>query len=225
MPDTRIKICGLRDITAARAAVDGGAHAVGLNFAIKSPRYVTVDQAKAIAGSLPPFVEPVGLFVDASADEIHCVADAVGLRTVQLHGHEPVQLARELAPLRVIKAVHFAAQTLGDLIGQWRRAGDNVAALLLDTPPMGTDPLPGGSGRTFDWGPLAAALSQVPQADRLPVILAGGLTAENVGEAIHVVRPYAVDVSSGVESTRGVKDVEKIIAFCAAVRSASATSP
>lgn len=214
MQRTRIKICGIRDVETALAAADAGASWVGLVFVERSPRFVTIEQARAVVQALPSSVTPVGLFADAHADVIRSVAQQAGLTTVQLHGLEPISILDDLAGLHVIKALAFEEE-LAAKAEPW----DNspiVSALLIDTPPVGE--LTGGSGVAFDW----RGLSHMRDAVRKPIILAGGLTAANVGEAIAICRPDAVDVSSGVESSRGVKDVNKIKAFCAAVAQAHA---
>jgi phosphoribosylanthranilate isomerase len=214
MSRTRIKICGIQDADTALAAADACASWVGLVFVDKSPRFVTIDQARAVVASLPKSVTPVGLFVDAYADAIKDVAQRTGLSTVQLHGHEPMSILDDLGGLRVIKALPFDSE-LPAKAEPWDNA-PSVEALLIDTPPSGE--LTGGSGVAFDWH----ALSRVKDRMRKPIILAGGLTPDNVGEAIRTIRPYAVDVSSGVESSRGVKDAGLIQAFCDAVREADA---
>ncbi len=225
MTRTRIKICGVSDAETARVAVDAGADAIGLVFVERSPRHVTVERARPIAAALPAFVEPVGLFVDASAEAVRRVAEAVGLRTVQLHGGESAGVVAQLAGLRVVKALPFDAQAIEATLSPWREAGlssPSLAAILWDTPPK-RGALPGGGGRAFDW-PALAALREAGGLDGLPPqVLGGGLTPDNVAEAIRVVRPYAVDVSSGVESAPGVKDHECIRAFCEAVRRADAS--
>ncbi len=212
MHHTLIKICGIRDIATACAAADTGAHWIGLVFVAKSPRFVTPQQALAIVDALPRSVEPVGLFVDAHADQIRTTSQTAGIQTVQLHGHEPISILDALQDLRVIKALPYAEDLVAKS-GPWQTS-PVTQALLIDTPSTGE--LTGGSGVAFNWQELAGKMGQFGK----PVILAGGLTPENVGEAIRVVRPYAVDVSSGVESSRGVKDVGLIKAFCEAVRQA-----
>jgi phosphoribosylanthranilate isomerase len=198
---TRVKICGISDVGAARAAADAGADAVGFVFA-PSRRQVTVEQAAAIASTLPPFVARVGVFVDASRERILEAVAACGLSAVQLHGAEPPDLCAAL-PVPVIKAVRVAGARSLQALARYR-----VSAFLLDA----YDPhRPGGTGRTFDWG-LAA---EAARAHR--IVLSGGLTAANVASALQRVRPYGVDVSSGVE-TDGRKDPDKIRAFVEAVR-------
>ena len=218
---TRIKICGLRDAGAAHAAVRGGADAVGLQFVAASPRAVDIDAAHRVVDALPPFVEPVGVFVDEDAQRIKQIAAALSLRTVQLHGRETPGHVAELAPLRVIKALAFGeAGEAAATLGTWTHSRPaNLAAVLFDAPPPPDAATTGGTGRTFDWRGLARLEAEGALVDLPPVILAGGLTPANVAEAIGIVKPYAVDVSSGVESSKGVKDTARIEAFCRAVRS------
>ncbi|MDQ7819149.1 MAG: phosphoribosylanthranilate isomerase [Armatimonadota bacterium] len=198
---TRVKICGITDPEAAQAAVEAGADAVGFVFA-PSRRRVTADQAAAIAWSLPPFVARVGVFVDADRGRILEAVEACGLSAVQLHGDEPPELCAAL-PVPVIKAVRVSGGQSLQGLERYR-----VSAFLLDA----YDPTrPGGTGRTFDWS-LAAGVARVHR-----IVLSGGLTPANVAAALEQVRPYAVDVSSGVE-TDGRKDPAKIRAFVEAVR-------
>lgn len=211
---TRIKICGIRDVATARAAVDAGADAIGLVFVEASPRFVDLDTAAAITAALPPFVEPVGLFVDADPDVIRRTADTVGLTTLQLHGSETLETFRALRGYRLIKAIAFGVGEPDDFAGLLHEP--LLRGVLVDAPPR--DGLTGGTGRSLDWKKLAA----VDRDGARPLILAGGLTPGNVGEAIRIVRPFAVDVSSGVESSRGIKDPAMIADFCAAVRAADA---
>lgn len=223
MSKTWIKICGLRDAKMAGAAAEVGANAVGLVFVEASPRFVTVDQAKGIVASLPMSVERIGLFVDAPPEVIRKTAEVVGLRTVQLHGREDVAYARSLAPLRVLKALPFG-EDLPARIAAWRDC-PNLVALLIDAPlPADGQPgdLPGGTGRAVDWAKLRRLLDTMPADQRPRVVLAGGLNPSNVAEAIRAVRPFGVDVSSGVESRRGQKDASLIRAFVAAAREAEA---
>jgi phosphoribosylanthranilate isomerase len=198
----RVKICGITRAEDALAAVRLGADAVGFNFWPGSRRYLTPAAARAIATRLPPFVTTVGVFVNQPEAEVLGIAEEAGLQVLQLHGDEPPDLCARL-PLPVVKAIHVdAVKTLSKLLSY------EVSAFLLDTPSRGH----GGTGQPFDWS-LAEGVSEVA-----PVILAGGLDPENVAEAIRTVRPYAVDVASGVESSPGVKDVAKMARFIARVR-------
>mgnify|MGYP001293189418 FL=1 len=217
MQRTRVKICGIRDVETALVAAEAGADAIGLVFVSGSPRYVAPDQAEQIVRALPAFVQPVALFADATAEEIRSTAMLLGIHTVQLHGGETPQFAASLAPLRVIKAMAFDARQASEALRPWRTCCDNLAGILFDAPPPQPDGLRGGSGRTFDWQALANLIHGGMLAGLPPLILAGGLDADNVGSAIRSVRPYAVDVSSGVESSRGIKDAQRIRQFMRAV--------
>jgi len=210
---TRIKICGVSTLAAARAAVAAGADAVGLVFAEGSSRRVDAGKAAMIVSKLPAFVEPVGLFVNTPVDEVAATAEQAGVTTVQLHGDEPPEVALALARrFRVVKAVPHE----GVMIERWRGISHCVG-LLIDAPRVEGE-LTGGTGRTHDY----AAIGGMDRTGLAAVILAGGLTPENVGEAVAAARPYGVDVSSGVEvdGSPGEKDEAKIAAFCAAVRRA-----
>jgi len=209
MARTRIKICGIRDEESAFAAADSGADAIGLVFYPQSPRYIAPDEAWQLVGMLPPFVSSVGLFVNADLDRFMMIEEECPTDMSQLHGHEPEELVKQCGP-NVIKAVRFDPATIAGDLERWDRV-DEVNAILVD----GSS---GGQGTTFDWTSLASARERLSK----PLILAGGLTPENVGEAIRTVRPFAVDVSSGVESSPGVKDVDLIEAFCRSVRRADA---
>ncbi len=201
-----LKVCGLTTPEDAAAAVEAGADAIGLVFWAQSPRAVDVAAARRVAAALPPFVMRVGVFVDAARDELWRVADAVPLDVLQLHGREPLE-ALEGLPRRAWKALGVGPDF--DL-EQARRYARRASALLLDA---GGQALPGGGGVCFDWSVARRVRALVPW-----LVLAGGLTAQNVGAAIAEVRPDAVDVSSGVESAPGRKDRDKLRAFVAAVR-------
>ncbi|WP_019692669.1 phosphoribosylanthranilate isomerase [Pseudomonas fluorescens] len=204
MSAVRSKICGITRIEDALAAVDAGADAIGLVFYAKSPRAVTVQQARAIIAALPPFVTTVGLFVNASRCELGEILDAVPLDLLQFHGDEtPADCEGYHRPY--IKALRVKA---GDDIAASCNAYAKASGILLDTYVEG---VPGGTGEAFDW-------SLIPQGLSKPIILAGGLSAANVAEAIARVHPYAVDVSGGVEQSKGIKDHAKIRAFIQAVR-------
>ena len=199
----RIKVCGLTRVEDVQAAVAAGVDAIGLVFYPDSPRHVSIEQAAALCRHVPPFVTIVGLFVNASRAQVHRVIEAVPLNLLQFHGDETADQCEGfgLPYLRVARVrpgldlLEFAAQF------------PSARALLLDT----WTPVYGGSGESFDW-------SLVPAACPLPVILSGGLSPDNVADAIRQVQPAAVDVSSGVESAKGIKDAAKIRAFVSAVR-------
>jgi phosphoribosylanthranilate isomerase len=195
----RVKICGITRLEDALLAARLGADALGFNFWPRSKRFVDPDAARAIVDRLPPFVAAVGLFVNQPPAEVLATAARSGVVAVQLHGDEPRDEVNAL-PLPAMKALRVAGpESLADL-HRYR-----VRAFVLDAPSAGF----GGSGATFDWALARAA------AERATVILAGGLTPDNVQEAIRAVRPYAVDVASGVESSPGVKDPDKLARFIA----------
>lgn len=210
MARTRIKICGIRDQDGLAAAVEAGADAVGFVFVEGSPRAIDPEEADGLVSMLPPWVSAVGVFRDPDVEAFCDIEEACPFLAMnQLHGDEDVRTVKSCGP-DVIKAVAFDPGTFGGVLDKWA-AVDEVAAILVD----GANP---GSGERVDWGALAGFVAESPRH----IILAGGLTPENVEEAIRVVRPYAVDVSSGVERERGVKDPELIAAFCRAVRRADA---
>lgn len=212
MKRTRIKICGIRTAECALAAANSGADAIGFVFHPASPRYIPPSEAWEIAGQLSPFVSTVGLFVDASLEQFCDIEEQCPTAMSQLHGGEDVELVRECGP-NIIKAVRFDPETIGETLAQWDEV-DEVSAILIDGSA-------GGEGKTLDWEALARHTTS-RDADAKPIILAGGLTPSNVGEAIRLVRPWGVDVSSGVEHTKGAKDPAMIDAFCAAVHRADA---
>jgi phosphoribosylanthranilate isomerase len=195
--DVRVKICGVTRLEDALLAARLGADAVGLNFWPRSKRYVSPAAAGEIVRALPPGIAAVGVFVDPRRDEVLAAIDASGVGVAQLHGDEPPALCASL-PVPVVKAIRV---TDGHSLAQL--ASYEVQAFLLDA----ASPEYGGSGRTFDW-----ALA-VEVARELPVLLAGGLSPENVAEAVRTVRPMGVDVASGVESSPGVKDAARMELF------------
>jgi phosphoribosylanthranilate isomerase len=204
---TRVKICGITRIEDALAAAAAGADAIGLVFAAASPRCVTPAQACALCAVLPPFVTAVGLFVDAPAAEVRAVLGQVPLDLLQFHGSEPAQACRGFGR-PYIKAIHMKdGLDVGVEAGRY----PDAAGLLLD---VYHPRLAGGSGERFDW-------TRVPRDLGRPLVLAGGLTPDNVAQAVRQVRPYAVDVSSGVEQAKGIKDAAKIAAFVDAAVAAS----
>lgn len=204
---TRIKICGLSQEAHVQAAVEAGADAVGFVFYAKSPRFVTPERARALARLLPPFVTPVGLFVNATDAELQAGFDALPHMLVQFHGDEtPADCDRVKRPYLRAAAV----QPGFDLI-DFRSRFSNAQAILLDAPVEGY----GGGGKVFDW-------SLIPTSVSSRLVLSGGLNAANVGDGIARVRPWAVDVSSGVEVSKGIKSADLIHQFCLAVRRADA---
>ena len=204
-PRTRVKICGITRVQDALAAADLGADAIGLVFYPPSPRAVDTSQAHDIASAVPPFVTVVALFVNPSPADVETVLRVVPTDLLQFHGSEaPEDCVRFGRPY--IKAVPMRADA--DLTHSARRYG-SARGLLLDTYKEG---VPGGTGASFDW-------SMIRGDTGTPIILAGGLTVENVARAIRQVRPYAVDVSGGVESAKGIKDAGKIAAFIREVNS------
>lgn len=211
MRRTRIKICGVRDARTISAAADAGADAVGFVFVGRSPRYIAPEQAWPLVAAMPPFLTSVGLFQDAHVEAFSDIEQRCPTALSQLHGDESERVVRECGP-GVIKSVRFDPDTIERQLRRWA-AIDEVDAILVDGSA-------GGEGVAFDWTALAPAAANLGK----PVILAGGLTPDNVAEAIASLRPYAVDVSSGVERERGVKDTGLIHAFCDAVRAADATA-
>lgn len=196
---TRIKICGIKHRDDALKAVECGADAIGLVFVEKSPRYVSLTDAGVIAVSMPPFVTVVGLFMNAPAEVIREALNVVPLNLLQFHGDETPDFCDqfEMPYIKVLKMrenVNVIA---------FSQEYPNAAGILLDT--YHKD-VAGGSGQSFDWG-------MIPENIPFPLILAGGLNPDNVASAIETVRPYAVDVSSGVESVPAVKDHKKIEQF------------
>ncbi|MCI0916170.1 phosphoribosylanthranilate isomerase [Pseudomonas stutzeri] len=206
MPIVRSKICGITRVEDALVAAEAGADAIGLVFYGKSPRAVSVQQARAIVAALPPFVTTVGLFVNASRCELNEILDAVPLDALQFHGDEqPADC--EGVHRRWYKALRVKA---GDDIRAQAARYVGASAILLDTFVAG---VPGGTGEIFDWSLIPADLPK-------PLILAGGLTPGNVRQAIAEVRPFAVDVSGGVELSKGIKDAASVHEFVRQVRAA-----
>lgn len=201
---TRIKICGIREALHGVVAADAGADAIGLVFYRESPRYVTPNAAANVVALLPPFVTSVGLFVDAGEDKVRDTLATVRLDMLQFHGSETPEFCASFG-LPYVRAVRMEQ---GTSLLEWAGRFSSARALLLDAHVPGT---PGGTGQTFDW-------AAVPRDLPIPLIVSGGLSAQNVGEAIREVRPWAVDVSSGVEASRGTKDPRKIVEFIRSVR-------
>jgi phosphoribosylanthranilate isomerase len=203
---TAVKICGITRVNDALTAARLGADAIGLVFHAGSPRNITAERALDIVRSLPPFITSVGLFVDAEVDAVERVLDQVPLNLLQFHGAETPEYCGGFR-VPYIKAARVRPGA--DLL-QYAQLFGAARGLLLDAYVEGTH---GGTGTAFDW-------SLIPKGLTLPLILSGGLTADNVGEAIRRVGPCAVDVSSGVEASPGVKDARRIAAFMKEVRSA-----
>ena len=207
---TKIKICGIKRVSDALAALDAGADMLGFNFYPKSPRYIGVGKCRDIMSVMRKYghIMYVGVFVNASAAEIRATMDTCGLNLAQLHGDETAEMVQSFSG-RAFKAFRGIPS---DLNGYVR---EDAPALLVDASVKGSY---GGTGVTADWNNAAEL------AKHYPILLAGGLTAENVGEAVQQVNPWGVDVASGVESTPGLKDIEKMRAFIDAVRQHSKVS-
>ncbi len=204
---TRVKICGITRPEDAKAAIDNGADALGLVFYAPSPRAVTIEQAMQIVDGLPPFVTVVGLFVNEEREVISDILSRVHIDLLQFHGDEaPDDCIGHNRPC--IKAIRMRD---GTDLHEELKSFSHAQGLLLDTYRQG---IPGGTGATFNW-------DQIPVEIAGSIILAGGLTPDNVEQAIRQVRPYAVDVSGGVEMEKGIKDREKIEAFMRGVERAN----
>ena len=208
---TRIKICGMREMTEVAAVVDAGVDAIGLIFVEQSPRYVDPERAREIVKSLPPFVDAVGVFVDQEVAAVNEIVRYCGLTKVQLHGAESPAYCAAIN-CRVMKAFRVRDSLNREDLAPY---ADEVSAFLFDT---FHEKAAGGTGQTFDWR-LLEKLSP-PR----PVVLAGGLTPDNVGEAIRLARPFAVDLNSGVECAPGHKDIVKVRAAIAQVAAADAAA-
>lgn len=204
MRRTRVKVCGITSAGDAHHAIAAGADAIGLVFYPKSPRNVSIEQAKTICAGLPPFVSVVALCVDKPAEEVRALLSELPVGLLQFHGEESPDYCQQfdtpfIKALRVHSDVDVSRQ-----IARYNKAN----GILLDTYRKG---IPGGTGESFDW-------QLIPEAHRAGIVLAGGLSADNVAAAIAAVGPYAVDVSGGVERAPGVKDPAKINAFIEQVR-------
>jgi phosphoribosylanthranilate isomerase len=204
---TRVKICGITRTQDARAAADAGADAIGLVFYPPSPRFLSVERAREIRDALPPFVQSVALFVNADAAQVAQVIGRVHPGMLQFHGEETPEYCAQFG-LPYLKACRVAQGV--DLL-EYLRPFSAASAWLLDAHVEEY----GGVGASFDWTLVPASLER-------PLVLSGGLTKDNVGLAVRRVRPWAVDVSSGVESAKGIKDAARIAAFIAEVRNADA---
>jgi phosphoribosylanthranilate isomerase len=203
---TKIKICGIKNVTDALAAMDAGANLIGFNFYSKSPRYIDVGRCRDIMSVMRKYghIMYVGVFVNASVAEVHATIETCGLNLAQLHGDETSEMVQSLYG-KAFKAFRGVPEGINGF------ARDDAPALLVDASVKGAY---GGTGVTADWKSAAEL------AKYYPILLAGGLTPENVADAVRQVRPWGVDVASGVESSPGVKDAAKMKAFVQAVRSA-----
>lgn len=205
MQRTRIKICGITRAEDLAAAVNAGADAVGFVFYPPSPRYLTPDRAAELARGVPPFVTRVGLFVNSEPAVVTATLDAVPLDLLQFQGEESPEFCQQFGR----PYVKVARMRPGFDLIEFARLFASAQGLLLDAYVEGY----GGTGQQFDW-------ALVPDELPMPIVVAGGLTADNVGEVIARLQPWGVDVSSGVEQAKGIKDKDKIAAFIAAVRTA-----
>lgn len=204
----RVKICGVRSLEEAQAAIEAGADALGFNFWPESPRYITEEAAREIICKVPGVVSCVGVFVNANPQRIREVAASTGISAVQLHGDETPEVCADLGPTRVIKALRVGPDFDPVMVRDYP-----VSAVLLDTAVKGSY---GGTGQRFDWQIAVEAKRYAP------IILAGGITIENIADAITQVRPLAIDVCSGVEAAPGRKDLDKLRRFMAVVERANA---
>ncbi|PUA30001.1 MAG: N-(5'-phosphoribosyl)anthranilate isomerase [Cellvibrio sp. 79] len=206
MSGVRVKICGITNVEDAKAVVDAGAHALGLVFYEASPRAVDVEQARAIAFTVGPFISVTALFVNPPASLVGAVVSRVPVQLLQFHGDETAAFC-ETFQRPYIKAIRMRPDLDVDTV---IRAHPNASGFLLDAYRQG---VPGGTGETFDW-------ARVPRDSKVPIVLAGGLNPENVAEAIRQTGVYGVDVSGGVESAPGKKDHNQIKSFITNARSA-----
>jgi phosphoribosylanthranilate isomerase len=226
MSRTRIKFCGITRAEDALAAARLGIDAIGFVLHADVPRRIELDVARKILAILPPFVTPVGLFVDAPPDLLRKIISDLHLRHVQLHGRETPEDIASLKNLAIVKAIHVSRENFSDELKIWQAAIEkyqltNLKALLLETAGANQN---GGTGAVNDWEFIRERQSAGDFVGLPPIIAAGGLRPENVGQVVQNLRPFAVDVSSGIESTRGIKSKEKMIAFIQAVRAADETA-
>ncbi|NPA72284.1 MAG: phosphoribosylanthranilate isomerase [Gammaproteobacteria bacterium] len=202
---TRVKICGLTNVADAQLAVMSGADAIGLVFYEPSPRHVSINTAKKIASGVPAFVTKTALFVNPTVEYVQSVLDKVSVDLLQFHGDESAEFCEQFK-VSYIKAVRMREGIELEQIAETYRASSGI---LLDAYKKG---IPGGTGEQFDW-------DRVPKSLSKPIILAGGLLPENIQQAIKQVRPWAVDVSGGVEASKGIKSADKINQFMQQVMS------
>lgn len=215
---TWVKICGMTNLEDALVAVDAGADAVGFVFYEKSPRSISVEAAREIVPKLPPGVEKVGVFVNKKEGTLCDIADRTGLTSVQMHGddedpHVGDLVVAQRPGLKILAAISMSQECPDGRAMMWHPG--TVHAFLVDS---GVSSKHGGTGAVFNWPASVPALENIKRLGRL--VAAGGLTPENVGEAIRILKPWGVDVASGVEASPGKKDPEKVRAFVRAVREA-----
>ena len=213
---TWVKICGMTNLEDALVAVDAGADAVGFVFYEKSPRYVTVETARGIVEKSPESVEKVGVFVNEEEGALCDVADRAGLSAIQMHGdnedpHVADLVVAKRPKVKVLAAISMLRENPDAWAMMWRR--DVIHAFLVDS---GNSSKPGGTGKAFDWRVSGARVENIKRLGK--VVAAGGLTPENVSVAVEVLKPWGVDVVSGVEASPGKKDSDKVRAFVRAVR-------
>jgi phosphoribosylanthranilate isomerase len=216
----RIKICGITNVEDAMAVAEAGADAIGLNFYRASPRYVSRDTARQIAAALPAGIVKVGLFVNAAIAEVCEVYDDLRLDLVQLHGDEPPEYVAQLGKRPIMRAFRLGGEGLGPVLAyldQCRQLAAMPTLVLLDA---FTPTTYGGTGQTCDWSLAAQYADRAKKTDMPPLVLAGGLTPLNVAVAIRQVRPAAVDVAGGVESSPGRKDRTAVSRFVQAAKGA-----
>ncbi len=198
----KIKVCGITRLEDAILAVDAGVWAVGFIFVENTPRYIEPEIARQIIEKLPESIEKVGVFVDSSVSEVLSISKQAGITKIQLHGDETAEYCENVSQIirkEVIKAIHVKDSTDLEKISQYK---DSVSYILLDTY---SEKEKGGTGRTFDW-----EIAKQAKSFNIPIILAGGLTPDNITQAYEQVQPYALDLSSGVEKEKGIKDAAKL---------------
>ncbi len=221
MARTRVKICGITRPEDAALAAQLGADAVGMVFYPQARRHISPEQARAVLHALPPFVTPVALFVDQPLSMVRSIITTLGIHHVQLHGRESAETVGALRDRFVLKALQVDPATFEQTLDHWReriasQGLTNLKGLVLET----ASAAPGGTGIANDWAFIADCAQRGLFAGLPPIIAAGGLTPQTVGDVVRTIRPAAVDVSSGVESTFGQKDPQKVAAFIHAVRTA-----
>lgn len=214
----RVKICGITNVEDSRIAAEAGADAIGLNFYHASPRRCSIDQARQIAAAVPNALCKVGVFVNSTTQEIRETVEAVGLDLVQMHGDEPPEMLRAIRPLPVMRAFRVAddLSPVAEYLQACHRLNCTPRMVLIDARRPGQY---GGTGATLDWTAIDAARRQICG---MPLVLAGGLTPENVAAAIASVRPWAVDTASGVEISPGKKSATLVREFVSAATAAFA---